>query len=231
VAKSATSYLYLHRLMRVFNFLSEVKLYNNVPVTEFWKKSMMMSNLLVSSYSDKLQTEAGTLSYIPQYSKMKLKNVSRLFGQDVKNLVLETNRLGRRLSEDGDLTDAEVRGYSIYAKNIYLHQSYIDLVILFTTDHEDIVIDGELHKVRMKGDVRQIQHDGEWHKEEDFHQWFMEAIVWKKEQMEYCSGEIQQAILEAVKQYKEQKGFVFDLTGTFLEAGKDRSPVSTGDNG
>jgi hypothetical protein len=224
-AKTTRNYMYLHRLMRLWSYLRTVEVNEGLQLSDLMSRSCMISNLCAFTYSQKLHIEAATLSYLPQFTKWNGKEVQRLFGGDVRNLVKEINALRSVFTESGDVDINDIKGFSFPAKTIYVQQCYVDMVIMLTTKKIKMVLDG---KVYVKKDGK-VNVDGEWFAEPQFHQWFMETLIWKINIIGNCAYETQQAIQEAVKLYKEQKGFEFDLNLSFADASSDRSPINVED--
>lgn len=224
--KRSTSYMYLHRLMRLWSYLRTVKVKDGLSQSDLMSRSCMISNICAFTFSQKLHIEAATLSYLPQYEdKFNGKRVQQLFGGDVRQLVKEISQL-RKLFVEGDGVAAnEIKGFSYSAKSIYVQQCYVDLVIMLTTRQKKVVLDG-VEYIRKDDKVRV---GDEWYDEPQFHQWFVETLLWKLGLLQTCASETQQAIQEAVKLYREQKGYEFDLNFAFCDAGNDRSPTNVED--
>jgi len=189
-------------------------------------KSSMLCALMAYAHSSKLEIEAGTLSFLPQYNVFDKKKVFALFGAHVRQLVMEANDL--RLMFLNDEEDLDVmRGVNIYAKNIYMYQCYVDLVDMFTVSHEHFIIDG----VKWTIEGEKVINGSDSYSIPEFHLWCVETIKWKMSLLDYFNSDIDQAIKEVIKQYREQKGFVFDVELNYENADTDESPADSGVTG
>jgi hypothetical protein len=212
-------------MMRLFEFLKTVKTDNRVNL--FARSGMMTGAVTLDAIPSKLELEAGILSYIPVYAPWKKsirEQIVTLFGNDVKNLVSETYKLRCDFSGASGVSASELRGYSFPAKELYIFQTYVDLVCLLNSETGNVLVDNNTYTIT---DGR-VDVNGEIFALVDFHQWLMETVKWKLDLLAYANSNVYQAMSEVLNQYKAQKGYVFDvdLSAPAPEASEDRSPVS-----
>ena len=139
-------YLQMDRMARIMFYLQNCKVDEGKSKNQLILKSALISGLLNNTFSDKLQVEAATLSYVPQFcEKWDKKGMAQNFGQDVKNLVLETSELlneFHRMQFEEDY-EADVHLFSQRSKELLLFQCYADLSDAFTVKRKMIVFEGK----------------------------------------------------------------------------------------
>lgn len=213
---------YTHRLMRLFTIVEAMPIRDNYPRSELVIRSAMISNILVVDMHDKLTIEAGTLSYIPQYcpyqnkreQKYIHKTIIDQFGNNVCKLMQEVEELRQAFVYNHD-----VKGFSMYAKEIYLIHVYLDLVNMFNTLTKVKVLDGELLKIRtakkeLKIDKRKRLAIGEEYVvyEDDkmdmprFFAFMVRIAEWKLDEIEHGHVQIKQALRELCKEIRTTQG-------------------------
>jgi len=191
----------LHRIARLFNHIEQLKSPNK---QELILKSATICSLLVVNDVDQLQIEAGTLSYIPQYVAWSQEGINNHFGADVGKLIREVEKIRKMfLGDEADEDDA--RKFTFQAKNIYLHQCFLDTLHIYDLPDASITVDG----VNYVTEDDKVFSNGEWLERQVFHQWILELLVWKLEMLAY-EGVIVQNIEQLVENYKVQKGYILE---------------------
>lgn len=229
--KGMTNHDYTHRMMRLLGLVHVLPVKEGYPQSEFLIRSCMMSNILVMNMHDKLEIEAGTLSFIPQYCEMKKKSKAAFirtailenFGKDVLTLVMEVEEMRQSF-----INDEAVDGFSRHAKELYGVQIYLDLVNMLNPNVTHKVIDGVLYEIRIADkvlyDVYQdngkerritiekgeewIEHEGLTMSMSRFYTFMTAMARWKLDQMRYVRVGIQQSIAELSHQIAKQKGVI-----------------------
>ena len=166
----------------------------------------MVGGVLTQVFDRQIVIEAGTLSYLPVYSKLAKKEVTSLFGKDVCKLIQEVETIRSYFADD---QDDLVKKCSLYAKNIYLAQCYLDLVLVFTNRKKNrtFVIDGEEYIVKKN----KVKCGNETVKYKKFCSHIVEILEWKMDYLQYGSSDIRMAIWLSCVEYKKQKGYEFEF--------------------
>ncbi len=213
---------YTHRLMRLLGIVDAMPIRDGYPRSELVIRSAMITNILVADMHDKLTIEAGTLSFIPQYcpyqtSKEKKyvhKEITDQFGSNVCKLMQEVEELRMAFVEEYD-----VKGFSIYAKEIYLVHVYLDLVNMFNSFTKLKVLDGELIKVRTAKKPLKIDkdkrlalgeeyviHEGDKMDMPRFYAYMVTMAEWKLDEIEHGHAQIKQSLREFCKEISTTQG-------------------------
>jgi hypothetical protein len=213
---------YTHRLMRLLTIVEAMPIRDNYPRKELVIRSAMISNILIADMHDKLTIEAGTLSFIPQYcpyqnkreQKYIHKTITDMFGNNVCKLMQEVEELRQAFVDDHD-----VKGFSLYAKEIYLIHVYLDLVNMFNSLTKVKVLDGELLKIRtakkeLKIDKRKrlaigdeyVIYEGDKMDMPRFFAFMVSMAEWKLGEIEHGHAQIKQALRELCKEIKTTQG-------------------------
>jgi len=204
--KQDNPFMYFHRIGRIYNFLQSVETIKGRR-SEFLHKSYMMGSLFSFNHATKLLFEGGILSLVPQYAeKDQFKLIQQNFGTDVKNLVAQAEGL-RREFVSGSPSANELKGYCLSAKNINLYATYIDLVHALSQDSGKVHFEGQVFVITETG----VKIGNKIHTTQKFHQFLMDIVSWKLEILDYTCANIQQCLREIIRQYKDQKGFLFNL--------------------
>jgi len=169
----------------------------------------MISNILVADYHEKLEIEAGTLSYLPQYCPYNLnkerkavhRTITNNFGKNRSELVKEVEELRQAY-----VNDLEVEGFSRHAKSIYAIHVYLDLVNMLNPYSSVKVIDGELYTIDHKKDQEIVDVDGDVMEMDRFYAYMIATAEWKLETLLFSHTNIQQAISELCKHLRRTKG-------------------------
>jgi len=218
IPQSLSHHEYVHRLMSVYGLIHTLKAEDENLDAEFLIRSAMIGNILLADHHDKLEIEAGILSFIPQYCKYDTKKqkafinkmVTDHLGRNRAELMKEVEEL--RMSFVNE--EEDIRGYSLHAINIYGIHVYLDLINMLNPFSEHKIIDGEPITVKLakkdskkfKKGERYILCDGERMKEERFYAFMVSMAEWKLKTLLRCHCNVKQYIEELCKQIRKQKG-------------------------
>lgn len=229
------NYMYHHRIARTFLYLQSLKI-KKTEKCEMTARSSMIGVLISQSHPRKLMLEGGILSCVPMYvENLKYGPIRKNFGNDVASLVKESFELYEYWVEcDPDIN--ELNGFSVFAKNINLYHTYIDLVTAFSKKKGKVMFDGDEFELTYKEtedgeDIKEIAiMDGESYDIEKFYQYLIELVGFKVQMFKCADHEILQCLRESIRQFKEQRGFVFQLTDSlkYNEATEDQSMSELG---
>lgn len=203
----------VHRIARMFNYINRCKVTNGGSKTDLILRASMTNSLISNAFANKLESEAATLAWIPQYCNFNKKSMAENFGQDVKNLVGEVKLIRDEFNDDDQDID-KLNSFSAYSKNIYLYHCYVDMVFLFTGKKKSIVIDGVMYEYKNK---KYLDDAGEWSPIKLFHQHNIDLLTWKLGELTIEGLGIRQALHELVGQYKSQKGYEFSVKDEFIQ--------------
>ena len=192
----------IQRLPRLFSHIKSLKCPSK---SELILKSATICGLLVVNGCDKLQIEAGTLSYIPQFVAWSKEGIQENFGTDVTRLIDEVEDI-RKLFLQDDPDEDLAQKFAYQAKNIYLHQWFLDALHIYDLPDVDIIVDG----VSYVGEEGKVFVDNKWLEMQKFHQWILALLTWKLEMLEY-EGVIVTNIQQLVENYRVQKGYILEV--------------------
>lgn len=167
-------YMRMHRTVRLFSYLHQIQTEDKLKCELLFKASLMHS-LMSNTYMEKFVIEGATLSYIPYYCKKKQNGfnptkIAQYFGQNTKNIVLETKDINDAFIESGE-DECDLSKFSAHAKEVFLFQSYLDTALVFSGDHDFVTYDGKMCQI--------LKEDKWWYDEDEDE--YIDYAIYSKE--------------------------------------------------
>jgi hypothetical protein len=211
IPQSLSHHEYSHRLMRLLGIVHTIETTIGYPRDEFLIRSCMMCNILVADHYCKLDIEAGTLSFIPQYCpwgiKENRKNIRKCivdnFGKDRADLLEEVENLRMCFVKD---EEENIEGHSVHAKDIYAIHVYLDLINMTNPCSYSKVIDGILYGIVNEGSEQFVVMGSDKISMTRFYAYLISMSEFKLTKLGYYRANIRQSIVELCKELKRTKG-------------------------